>query len=550
EVAGTIRFLMGVEQEEEEQSNNFDYYSYYYGGRNRNNQDEGKKDRFRVAANARDNQLLVWSNEKESEEINKLLIKLGEIPPAGGFASKTRVIEANRSQETLDYLKKLQERWQQYSESPLILPDETEFREAVENPSPKEKPQQESTEQEDAPKSDSKDDAEESDNNAVSPDDNITEKRSISTHLVAAPGADDQSTAESPEPIERLTQREELTPEELAEIDQQRTKASETDSSARPQKAPPISIQFDENGNLIVRGDDPRALDILEEMMIENPPPSRPFTVFQIKHTRASWIVINLKDYFSDEEEDDNRNRRVYYYFDREPQKKSDPQLSSKKKVKFVYDIDTNTVIVRNADDQQLRLIEDLIKLWDTPAKTQDDDLRYTQLVRVQYSKANSIVDTIKDAYRDLLSSNDKAFQQRGGDGSGNGEEKRDNNNEVVRNGALNFAFNGKLSLGVDPVTNSVLVSAQGEELLKIIIKMVKELDEAAKPAGSMAVARLPGNANNESIQKALQALIGAPKQPGPQEGQQPNVPGAEGQPPANAAPPSRGQGRRGRGGE
>ncbi len=551
EVAGTIRFLMGVEQEEEKQDNSYDYLYYYYGSRNRNDADEGKKDRFRVGANSRDNQLLVWANEKESEEINKLLIKLGEIPPEGGFASKTRVIEANRSQETLEYLKKLQERWQQYSDSPLVLPDETEFRSAIENPSKTEDTKQESPKQDDAPKSDSENDSEKSNEKDVSPEDKITAKSPTASHFVAAPGIDDQQTEEPPKPIERLTQRDELTPEELAEIDQQRPKNAETESTSQAQKSPPISIQFDENGNLVVRGDDPRALDMLEEMMLENPPPSRPFTVFQIKHTRASWIVINLKDYFSDEEEDDNRNRRVYYYYDREPQKKSDPQLSGKKKVKFVYDIDTNTVIVRNADDQQLRLIEDLIKLWDTPAKTQDDDLRYTQLVRVQYSKATSIVETIKDAYRDLLSSNDKAFQQRGGDGNGNSEEKRDNNTEVVRNGALNFAFNGKLSLGVDPVTNSVLVSAQGEELLKVIIKMVKELDEAAKPAGSMAVARLPGNANNESIQKALQALIGAPKQPGPQEGQQPNAPGAEGQPPGgNVPPPTRGQGRRGRGGD
>ncbi len=126
EVAGTVRFLMGVEQEEEKEDNNLDYY--FYGYRNRNQQnDDAKKDTFRVGANSRDNQLLVWANEKEREEIHKLLVKLGEIPPEGGFASKVRVIDANRSAETLEYLKRLQERWGQISEAPLILPTETEF---------------------------------------------------------------------------------------------------------------------------------------------------------------------------------------------------------------------------------------------------------------------------------------------------------------------------------------------------------------------------------------------------------------------------------------
>ncbi len=96
---------------------------------------------------------------------------------------------------------------------------------------------------------------------------------------------------------------------------------------------------------MVLRGNDPKALDVLEELMLTDPPPQRPFTVFQIKHTRASWIVINLKDYFSDEEKDDDdnsRNGRVYYYFDQQPQKKTEEaRLSGKKKVKFVYDIDT-----------------------------------------------------------------------------------------------------------------------------------------------------------------------------------------------------------------
>ncbi len=61
---------------------------------------------------------------------------------------------------------------------------------------------------------------------------------------------------------------------------------------------PSITIDLDENGNIILRSKDTAALDQLEEMMLRIAPPKRPYVVFTIKNTRASWIVLNLKDYF------------------------------------------------------------------------------------------------------------------------------------------------------------------------------------------------------------------------------------------------------------
>ena len=36
---------------------------------------------LRIGVNAESNQLILWANEYESEEIKKLLLKLGELPP-------------------------------------------------------------------------------------------------------------------------------------------------------------------------------------------------------------------------------------------------------------------------------------------------------------------------------------------------------------------------------------------------------------------------------------------------------------------------------------
>ena len=493
EVAGTIKFLMGVEPEKEEDNN--DRYSYYFSSR-RETKKETNTDTFRVGANAADNQLLIWANEKEREEINKLLVKLGELPPSGGFTSNYRVIEASRSAETLQYLKELQERWSQMSGNPLILPDESEFRDA--RTAKDEDAKDESTK----PEGDEKSDDSTLRNQDGEPKSKEPAEKSAKKRII----------------FQQSPPAEDVVHEQPQKAD---VAANESDSNTRseePVKKPktPLSavrIELDANGNLVLRSDDPQALNMLEELMLQRSPPKRPYVVFDIKNTNASWIVLNLKDYFKDTEDEKKDTGRRYYFYDSEPKaEKVDPQLGTQAKLKFVYDDDTNTVIVRNADEKQIELISELIELWDTPAKSNDRDLRYTKLVHIEYSKAEAVVNTIKDAYRDLLSSNDKAFQQ-GSSGGGNGEAKRDSSDEdVVRNGAVNFAFDGKLSLGIESVTNSVLVSAQGRSLLDLIVKMIDELDQAAKPSGSMSVIKIPSGANSESMQRALQAIMAGAK--------------------------------------
>ncbi len=113
------------------------------------------------------------------------------------------------------------------------------------------------------------------------------------------------------------------------------------------------------------------------------------------------------------------------------------------------------------------------------PKKPTKQKLRYSKLVKIEYSKAEAIVETMKDAYRDLLSTNDKAFSK----GKEDKESKHDGDDATVDSGgAMNFSFTGKLSMGVDRITNSILVSAEGEDLLNLVIEMIKELDTAAKP--------------------------------------------------------------------
>ena len=63
---------------------------------------------------------------------------------------------------------------------------------------------------------------------------------------------------------------------------------------------------------------------------------------------------------------------------------------------------------------------------------------------------------------------NDKTFQEnQGGDEN---ENKRGGGSQGVQGDGFNFGgLKGKLSLGPDPLTNSILISAEGEELMKIV---------------------------------------------------------------------------------
>ncbi len=78
--------------------------------------------------------------------------------------------------------------------------------------------------------------------------------------------------------------------------------------------------------------------------------------------------------------------------------------------MKFIYDVDTNTILVQGGDPTQLKTVEDLIQLYDRPHQTDSNSVRKSKVFKIQYSSAKVIAETVKDVYRDLLSANDKAL--------------------------------------------------------------------------------------------------------------------------------------------
>ena len=145
--------------------------------------------------------------------------------------------------------------------------------------------------------------------------------------------------------------------------------------------------------------------------------------------------------------------------------------------------------------------------------------MRVTKFFNLKHSNAAAIADTIKSVYRDLLSTNDPALK----DPNGNKENRPEDQGTTIsytynrggsedaeeREEPSRIQYDGLLSVGVDEVSNTLVVSAI-EGLMVEITEMVETLDEAAKPAGNFRVVPIDPSINSALIQARLQKLLTA----------------------------------------
>jgi type II secretory pathway component GspD/PulD (secretin) len=582
EVAESIAFLMGKDKDKKKNDNSRRYFYYGFGG---NNEETTEEDEFRVAANARYRQVLLWANESEMEQVRNLLVKLGEMPPPGGSRSTIRRIDASAGPETYEYLLQLQERWSEFSNAPLRIPDRNAFIDPAAPPQadPGDGDDPQNTAE---PESiDVNDQRLDSTRNQRHTDGDAFAKRlaepltltNAAAEQAATPPteADSQSAAESQAETDgqaaaRTQTQAEATgsaPDEDADASPPIRSAREfdrafglrgederqsPDSDSKPSAA--ITIELDQDGNLVLMGSDTRALDQLENLMLHVAPPRRPYHVFKIKHQSAFYIQLNLEEYFEATEGDDTDDdsfARWYFGFGDQETDDGPSGLARNNELRFVQDPDTNTIVVSGATNGQLRTIKELIQLWDVAEPANKRRMRYTKLVSLQYGSAEQIAETIKEAYRDLLSSNDKTFQaggRGGGGGPRGGQPQKSSGRENQGSGLVDsdngrdggdvdFSFKGKLSMGIDSVGNTLLVSAEGEPLLELVVQMIEKLDQAAKPGGDVQIMSVRGNTSDASIESLLKAFGGNPRSPLNSPAAAPRGPRPEPVPPAAGRP-------------
>ena len=286
-------------------------------------------------------------------------------------------------------------------------------------------------------------------------------------------------------------------------------------SDSPPGPPPPITITRGPNGQLLLSSPDTEALDRLEELIERSAAPSpNDYKIFKLRYAWAYGVASILKDVFKDDEGKEKR-RTPWWWDDYSQDDKSDKdkvKLSKHRPLKIISDSDTNSILVQGADASQLKRIDELVKFYDKPEPTDAQSVRKCETFKLRYSQAKVVAETVKDVYRDLLSANDKALttnqpQQQQPQRSFGWSMFGDDNNEDK--GQKVPKFKGLLSIGVDEVSNTIVISAPAY-LMQVISKMVLDLDEAAAPVqDTMAVVRIGSGVSTTQIEESLSRMLG-----------------------------------------
>jgi hypothetical protein len=504
-VAGTIDFMMGQGDKKQNQRRSyFDDY-YFFGGFSRRNEEQDDSRKFRVDADVENNRLLLWANEVELQEVHNLLVKLGELPPAGGNRDTLRVIDITPEEEA-ELLKRLRRAWPSIRPNPL--------RETLPQP-PAEQP---GTSDSDEPPPAT---AKPRQSKAAAPPPQST--RSATIHFV-----------DRREPASTAGDAGDTAPQVIDVPRGRRVNSTEATEPA------PIHIMRRPDGRLAIQSTDTRALDDLEELISEIAPPRRDYKVFQLKYntTWAYGVVLNLEDFFKEKDSKDaDRNSRFRSWFYGFPSESSNTdtarRLSKRRPLKFISDEDSHTILVTGADPEQLRTVQELIDLYDRPPSADSVAIRKTKSFTLRFAKAKNVSDALKDVYRDLLSDNDKALESPQ---QGQGKDKQrpttiertyvygfSEPDEGAKKPETRMKFKGLLSIGIDEISNTLLVSA-AESMMENISRTIDELEEAARPnVPTLQVLRVnPRTVDTDELQKRLAKVLKKPepKPKQPQQGQ------------------------------
>jgi hypothetical protein len=466
----------------------------YWMRRGQNKKDE--KDQFRVDADIVNNKLLLYANDVEMQAVTDLLVKLGEIPPEGGNSSTVRYMEVSPG-DTDALLERIQRAWPSFGRNQLkvVKPKKSPEETSDEIPRPKVHSLKDNTSAQTRP-------------------DGTLESQPKTAEFVDKHAIGEGRNIAQPATSPRFT---------LAQFFEGETDNGDDSQNAEQQNTPlrnfknsienrrktlqPIIITRGVNGGLIIRSEDTRALDLFEELMNELAPPRKEYQIFQLKHALAWWIALKLEDFFKEDDKDKNRRRRWW----EGAEQKQRHRLSKRRPLKFISEDDTNTILVQGADPRQLQTIKELLERWDRQIPLNAQSARRSKIFTVQYSKAKTIATTIKEVYRDLLSTNDKDLQRN------NPNEQKSKVNRIYyswgggdddQQQRTQVRFKGLLSIGVDELSNILIVSAP-ESLLENVGIMIKQLDEAARPTSTVRIMKVNSRINSALLQLKLAEIVG-----------------------------------------
>ena len=143
----------------------------------------------------------------------------------------------------------------------------------------------------------------------------------------------------------------------------------------------------------------------------------------------------------------------------------------------------------------------------DVPEPADTRAMRVTKIFRLENSKAEVVAQAVKDVFRDLLSSNDKALEKPGENKTQTrvysyfGSEDGGDDDSPIR-------FKGLLSIGIDPNSDTLVVSSTAS-LMDTITELVLELDRAGERSSSLQLIKVDPSVDLSIIQERLNEALG-----------------------------------------
>ncbi len=505
-VAGSIEFMMTGEKPKPQRR---PYWYYEFESRGRSQEEE--RDKFRVDADVENNRLLLWANSIELEEVRNLLAKLGEIPQQGTGGATVRVLDLPEGPEAQAVIEQLRRHWPAVAPNPLVVPPAQPPSgtggpgQSTEKPRGQEEPPAQPPKKTTAPPAESPPGvprAVESRPALWRPSETLLAQALVQRAATRAP---DDPAHTAPAAAEQPGQSQVPATSPLAGAGGTGAPApQEAAQPAPPARGAPITISRSPDGRWIVSSQDTEALDRLEDVVAQLSATTRAdYRIFRLNYAWATSLAAILKDVFKEEDETQRRPSYPYFFYDYgygpEESERPRARLSKRKPLRIIADSDTNSILVQGGDAGQLKKIEELIQAYDKPPPVDARSVRKTRMITLRFARAKTVADAIKDVYRDLLSSNDKALagqQQQRGERTVRfvfeDEEKKQP------------TYKGLLSVGVDDVSNSLVVSAPAY-LLEEVEKLIEELDQAAEPAAeTVSVVQLGPGISAAQITAAL----------------------------------------------
>jgi type II secretory pathway component GspD/PulD (secretin) len=287
-----------------------------------------------------------------------------------------------------------------------------------------------------------------------------------------------------------------------------------------------VRIDRDSSGRLIIASEDATALQLMRKLVGEMHLPQADFKVFRMKHRDSAIYAVaeKLKQYFDEKQKWDRPATRFY-----DPNsgksisasRETDGRKSTKQRQpKFIVDSDSNSILAVGADAEQLKVIGELLELYDADESREPKPARITRLVEIRHSTARQIGEAIKDVYRDLLSVETPI--PRNGDPQIRRPPEQTYTYAYSSAGGRNdvpdtlVKFKGQLSIGVDESSNTLVLSAP-EALLENVVVTIESLDQISRStAPHIRVVKINRDINAGEFQKRLQRAVAKsqPQQP------------------------------------